>query len=92
MKKALIYAAASIFSLSAVSAFAADAPSADAAKALFEAKCSVCHPTTRPLDKAKDRAGWEETVKRMQKKMPDNLNDADAKTIIDYLTSIRGAK
>ena len=63
-----------------------------AAKALFEDKCNFCHSMERPLSKNKDRAGWTETVKRMQSKEPDRLSDSDVKTIIDYLTAIRGKK
>ena len=49
---------------------------------LFEAKCSVCHATSRPLGKNKDRAGWESTVKRMQGKRPGHITDAEAASII----------
>ena len=57
---------------------------------LFETKCSVCHPTSRPLGKNKDRAGWERTVKRMQGKRAGHLSDAEVETIVNYLTDTRG--
>ncbi len=59
------------------------------AKELFETKCSACHATSRPLDKNKDRAGWETTVKRMQGKRAGHLSDAEVETIVHYLTEIR---
>ena len=60
------------------------------AKALFEAKCSICHPTSRPLGKNKDRNGWTSTVTRMQQVNGCPITDAEAKTIIDYLVAVRG--
>lgn len=55
---------------------------------VFNATCSKCHGTDRPLGKKKDRAGWEFTVKRMATKT--TIPEADQKTIIDYLTTVRG--
>jgi hypothetical protein len=60
------------------------------AKALFEAKCSVCHELSRPLGRTKDRSGWTTTVTRMQKVNGCPITDAEAKRIIDYLVTIRG--
>ncbi|OGR21831.1 MAG: hypothetical protein A3K53_05860 [Deltaproteobacteria bacterium RIFOXYB2_FULL_66_7] len=60
------------------------------AKALFEAKCSVCHELSRPLGKNKDRSGWTMTVTRMRKVNQCPITDAEAKTIIDYLVAVRG--
>ena len=60
------------------------------AKALFEAKCSVCHELSRPLGKNKDRDGWTKTVTRMQKVNGCNITDGEAKTIVDYLVAVRG--
>ena len=60
------------------------------AKALFESKCSVCHPVSRPLGKNKDRAGWTATVTRMQKGNGCPITDAEARRIIDYLVAERG--
>lgn len=92
MKKILSVAIALSFAaVAAVAAQASDAP-ADKAKALFETKCSVCHPFAKPLGVNKDKAGWEATVKRMQAKKPGNFTDDEAKTIADYLASVRGAK
>ena len=60
------------------------------ARALFESKCSVCHPLSRPLGKNKDRAGWTATVTRMQKGNGCPITDAEARRIIDYLVAERG--
>lgn len=77
--------------LLAGSAFAAE-PAQAPGKALFEAKCSVCHPLSRPLGKNKDREGWTATVTRMQKVNGCPISDEEAKQIIDYLVSERGLK
>ncbi len=68
---------------------AADLPD-DPAKALFEAKCSICHPLSRPLGEHQDRAEWTEDVTRMQKVNGCPVTDEEAKAIIDYLVKIRG--
>ena len=60
------------------------------AKALFEEKCSTCHPLSRPLGKNKDRGGWEKTVTRMQRVNGCPITDAEAKEIVDYLVTVRG--
>ncbi len=60
------------------------------AKALFEAKCSICHPLSRPLGKNKTRKGWTEDVTRMQKVNGCPITDEEARVIIDYLVTIRG--
>ncbi len=68
---------------------AAEAP-ADPAKELFEAKCSICHPLSRPLGEHQDRAEWTKDVTRMQKVNGCPITDEEAKVIIDYLVKIRG--
>ncbi len=71
-------------------AFAVE-PAPGSAKALFESKCSICHPVSRPLGKTKDRAGWTATVTRMKNGNGCPITDAEAGVIIDYLTNIRGS-
>lgn len=89
MKRALSMTVTLSFTLlSVMPVFAAEA--ADPAKALFEEKCSVCHGFDRPLGVHRTKDAWEATVKRMQSKKPGNFNDDEAKTIIDYLTKVRG--
>ena len=61
-----------------------------AGRALFEAKCPVCHDLGRPLGKTKDRSGWTATVKRMQQVNRAPINDQEADEIIDYLVKVRG--
>jgi len=65
-------------------------PQAGAGKALFEAKCSICHPLSRPLGETQDRAGWTADVTRMQKVNGCPITDEEAKAIVDYLVSVRG--
>jgi hypothetical protein len=60
------------------------------ARALFEAKCSTCHPLSRPLGKNKDLAGWTKTVTRMQQVNGCPITDAEGKAIVDYLVAVRG--
>lgn len=61
-------------------------------KALFEAKCSICHPVSRVLARARDRAGWTAAVTRMQKVNGCPIIDEEAKAIVEHLVSVRGAE
>jgi cytochrome c5 len=72
-------------------AFAAD-PTKGSAKALFETKCSICHPLSRPLGKTKDKAGWTATVTRMKNVNGCPITEEEAQRIIGYLFSERGPK
>jgi len=67
-------------------------PALKPAKAIFEAKCSLCHGIDRPLGKNKTPAEWSETVTRMQKKAPDKISDADVKALVAYLNAVQGPK
>jgi mono/diheme cytochrome c family protein len=67
-------------------------PALKPAKAVFEAKCSLCHGISRPLGKNKTPAEWSETVTRMQKKAPGKISDADVKAIEAYLNAVQGPK
>jgi len=66
----------------------------EAAKVTFEATCSKCHATSRPLGKKKDQAGWENTVTRMssyhERQMGKAIGEEDQKAIIQYLLSVAG--
>jgi mono/diheme cytochrome c family protein len=64
-------------------------PALKPAKAVFEAKCSLCHGINRPLGKSKTPVEWNESVVRMQKKVPDKISDADVKAIVAYLNAIQ---
>ncbi|MHB8836024.1 MAG: c-type cytochrome [Candidatus Methylomirabilia bacterium] len=59
------------------------------AKNTFEARCSVCHGTDRPLGKNKTAADWQATVQRMSGKKPGHLTDAEAADIATYLSITR---
>jgi len=67
-------------------------PTLKPAKAVFEKKCSLCHGISRPLGKNKTAAEWSQTVIRMQKKVPDQISDADVKAIVAYLNAVQGPK
>ncbi|GAB4284658.1 MAG: hypothetical protein Kow0092_39010 [Deferrisomatales bacterium] len=59
------------------------------ARAVFESKCSLCHPLQRPLSKRKERRGWEHTVARMQRYAAGRITDEDAATVVEYLVRVR---
>ncbi len=59
-------------------------------KELFEKKCSTCHKTDRSTSKKKTAKEWESTVTRMINSRGAQINDAEAKTIIDYLAANYG--
>jgi cytochrome c5 len=69
----------------------AAAPAADG-KALFEKKCSVCHPLDRPTSRKETRETWASIIKEMQGKKNDWISDAEASKIIDYLAAQYGKK
>ena len=54
-------------------------------KNTFEAKCSACHGTDRPLGKSKSAADWLATVQRMSGKKPGHLTEAEVADIAAYL-------
>ena len=59
-------------------------------KELFEAKCAICHPLSRPLGKTMNRDNWMATVTRMQKVNGCPITDEEAKIIVEYLAKVRG--
>ena len=67
-------------------------PALKPAKAVFEAKCSLCHGINRALGKNKTPMGWSKTVTRMQKKVPDKISDSDVKAIVAYLNAVQVLK
>jgi mono/diheme cytochrome c family protein len=69
----------------------AAAPLADG-KALFEAKCSVCHGLDRPTALKETKEKWASIVKEMQAKKADWISDAEASKIVDYLAEQYGKK
>ena len=73
-----------LISVSAITAEESDA------KAVFEKRCSLCHPTSRPLGKTKSSEEWEKTVMRMKGYAGDRISDKDAKIIAGYLAEVRG--
>jgi cytochrome c5 len=73
---------------------AAEPVDMEAAKVTFEATCSKCHATSRPLGKKKDQAGWESTVERMssyhKRQKGEEIPEEDRKAIVQYLLSVAG--
>jgi len=67
----------------------AAAPAADG-KALFEAKCGVCHPLDRTTIRKETKEKWASIVKEMQGKKADWISDADAAKIVEFLASQHG--
>lgn len=92
MKLALPPLLASILLMLAVSGFAEDKFDMEAARKLFEGKCSACHPLDRPLRKRKDPDGWRKTVERMKSYSAGRISDGEATVIAEYLSRARGAK
>ena len=87
LKKVWFWAPLITVSLTPASVAAAD--KADP-KALFEARCSMCHPLSRPLEKKKTAAEWRETVMRMKGLAGGKISDAEAEMIIKYLSETKG--
>ena len=58
-------------------------------KNTFEAKCSFCHPTDRPLGKSKSAADWLATAQRMSEKKPGHLTEAEVADVAAYLAITR---
>jgi len=73
---------------------AAAAPEApvQSGKALFEAKCSVCHGIDRATSRSETKEKWTSLVKEMQGKKDGWISDADASKIVDYLSAEHGKK
>ena len=58
---------------------------------VFLSKCTTCHTTERILDRSQAFSGWEKTVGRMKAMGTDLMTDGEARSIIAYLTVVRGA-
>lgn len=59
---------------------------------IFLTKCTTCHTTERILDRKQPFAAWEATVTKMSQKGPGLVSDGEARSIIAYLTAIRGVE
>jgi sulfite dehydrogenase (cytochrome) subunit B len=56
---------------------------------LTSSRCSICHsleyiPANAP---AMDRAAWQKTVQKMRERFGAPLSEAEAQTILDYLSA-----
>lgn len=64
--------------------FAAKTPAINGSE-LLEARCSICHPSSRPKGLKKTPKQWETTVKRMVAKGAKLSND-EKMILVDYLS------
>lgn len=64
----------------------AEAPAADADRALVESKCSGCHELDRVWAASYDAAGWDAVVRRMESNGL-QLSDDERATIVAYLAA-----
>lgn len=58
------------------------------AKCKFEAKCSACHGTDRPLGTGKSAADWLATTQRMAGMKPEHLAGSEVDEIAAYLSVV----
>ena len=60
------------------------------AKALFEQRCSECHPLEKPLAHRADREEWGKIVNKMRWKSFFKISKEEVEIIADYMSRIRG--
>jgi hypothetical protein len=60
-------------------------------RALFLRRCSSCHDPNRVYHRVADRDEWREIVERMRRMPQSGISPEDARTILDYLVSLRRA-
>ncbi|MFQ6043105.1 MAG: cytochrome P460 family protein [Candidatus Poribacteria bacterium] len=56
---------------------------------LLQERCTLCHNLDRVHKAKKDSSGWQKTIARMAKRMPQKgakINEAEQKALIDYLS------
>jgi ferredoxin-NADP reductase/mono/diheme cytochrome c family protein len=61
----------------------------DDASVLMQKRCSKCHTLDRIAGARKDAAGWAATVNRMRAIAGAGISEADAQTIVSFLTAQR---
>ena len=59
-------------------------------QALFEARCSTCHPLEKPLGFRADREEWGKIVNKMRWKSFFKISKDEVEIIADYLSQVRG--
>ena len=59
-------------------------------KDIFEKRCSLCHPVSKPLGQSKSGEEWRKTVTKMKGYAGGRISNEEAETITKYLTEIRG--
>ena len=55
----------------------------------FVRYCGSCHPVSRPLSRRFTAQGWEQIVKKMQRKDPNLIPDSEAEKITRFLQTSR---
>ncbi len=78
--------AAAALTLSATVAIGAEPSPLGEGRTLFEKNCITCHTLERVLAVQADRAGWENTVKRMLAKRME-LEKSQVDPLVGYLTA-----
>ena len=63
------------------------APKSADREALFEAKCSKCHPTSRVTPHHESLEWWQATIQRMQAKKKGWISDDEAAQITGFLAA-----
>ena len=59
-------------------------------KALFEAKCSVCHGLDRSTARTETKEQWAMIIKDMQGKKANWISDDEAGKILEFLAATHG--
>ena len=75
----------------AAAANSADAGKAEAGKAIFEAKCLLCHEADLTEQQRLSRAGWTREVEKMVR-WGATVTDAEKEPLVDYLTNRYGPR
>ena len=75
----------------AAAANSADAGKAVAGKAIFEAKCLLCHEADLTEQQRLSRAGWTREVEKMVR-WGATVTDAEKEPLVDYLTNRYGPR
>jgi mono/diheme cytochrome c family protein len=65
---------------------------ADDGEALFRQKCGVCHKTRIATSRNETKETWAGIVKTMQGKKDNWISDAQARKIVEYLSTEYGKK
>jgi mono/diheme cytochrome c family protein len=68
------------------------AGAAEDGKTLFNQKCGACHSTRVATSRKETKETWAAVVKAMQAKKDNWISDAQARMIVEYLSTEYGKK